>query len=41
MSDIEAYELLQRLLTLAEQIRESGHYTTDEIKDEIQQRLGD
>lgn len=41
MNDIAAYEKLQELLALAEELKESGYYTSAEIVDEIRQRIGE
>lgn len=41
MSDTEAFELMQEMLNKAEQLKESGHYSIQEIHDEITSRLGE
>ena len=41
MNETEAYQKLQELLTLAESLLESGHYSSEEIQDEIRQRIGE
>lgn len=41
MDEETAYRKLQELLALAEEIKDSGHYTPDEIHDEIKTRLNE
>lgn len=41
MDESKAFEVLQELLNLAEKLKESGHYSVDEICDEIRNRLGE
>lgn len=41
MNEEKAYEKLQELLGLAEELKNAGRYSTDEIIDEIRQRLGE
>jgi hypothetical protein len=40
MNETKAYEKLQELLWLAEELEKSGHYSADEIVEEIKNRLG-
>lgn len=39
MNEEQAYEKLQELLGLAEELSASGHYTREDILDEIESRL--
>jgi hypothetical protein len=39
MNENEAYEKLQELLRLADELSTSGHYGTDEIIEEVKNRL--
>lgn len=39
MNEEKAFLMLQDLLALAEQLRDSGRYSADEICDEIRNRL--
>jgi hypothetical protein len=41
MNEEKAYEKLQELLGLAEELKNAGRYSTDEIIDEIRTRLGE
>jgi hypothetical protein len=40
MSEDEAYEKLQQLLMIAEDLKASGHYTLADVKDELDLRWG-
>ena len=41
MTDEKAYETLQDLLALAEELKNSGHYSAEEILDEVRTRIGE
>ena len=41
MNEEQAYGKLQELLSIAETLKDSGHYTAEEILDEIKQRIGE
>jgi len=41
MTEENAYEMLQRWLDLAEQLKNSGFYYAEELVDELRNRIGD
>lgn len=41
MTETEAFEKLQELLRTAEDLKASGHYSYNDIKDELELRLSD
>jgi hypothetical protein len=40
MTEAEAYEKLQEFLALADELNDSGHYSVQEILDELKNRIG-
>ena len=40
MTEDQAYEKLQELLSIVEELITSGHYTPEEILDEVKGRIG-
>jgi len=41
MNEEQAYEALQNLLAIAEELTKAGHYSASEIRDEIRERCGE
>jgi hypothetical protein len=41
MTEEKAYEVLQELLNLAEDLKNSGYYSAEEIHDEVRTRIGE
>lgn len=41
MTEEKAYEKLQEMLGLAEELKNSGHYSAEEIHNEIKSRIGE